>query len=169
MPLSLSLSFFVFYLHVSGSSSLMALRCNESNLLFDSQTILPAITLIHSGQWILMTMKPVSCEDIFSTSCVSVAGMVLLFHSPPKGEQHLCPFVVASWVNYVVFMQGNCFTVECTEQCSSLTLFSSWKHFEVTGLCSPLSALTFLYEPHNNAEAITPWVNCFEKLDCFAK
>ena len=74
----------------------MALRCNESNLLFDSQSILPAITLILSGQWILMTMKVVSCEDTFSTSCVSDAGMVLLFHSPPREEQHLCPFVVVS-------------------------------------------------------------------------
>lgn len=37
---------------------------NESNLLCDSQAILPAITLIHSGQWILMTVKPGSCEEI---------------------------------------------------------------------------------------------------------
>lgn len=62
--LSPSLFFFATYLHVSGFRCLMVLRCNESNLLCDSQTILPAITLIHSGQWILMTMKPGSCEDI---------------------------------------------------------------------------------------------------------
>lgn len=60
--LSASLVSFVFYLHVSDSSSLMVLRRNESNLPGDSRTILPAITRIHSGQWILMTMKPGSCE-----------------------------------------------------------------------------------------------------------
>lgn len=67
--LSLSLCLFFLwssYLHVSGFRFLMVPRCNESNLLCDSQTILPAITLIHSGQWILMTMKPRSCEDIFA-------------------------------------------------------------------------------------------------------
>lgn len=58
------LFFFVSYLHVSGFRCLMVLRWNESNLLCDSQTILPAITLIHSGQWILMTMKAGSCEEI---------------------------------------------------------------------------------------------------------
>lgn len=52
------------YLHVSGFCCLMVLRWNESNLLGDSQAILPAITLIHSGQWILMTMKPGGCEEI---------------------------------------------------------------------------------------------------------
>lgn len=62
--LSLFFFFFVSYLHVSGFRCLMVLRWNESNLLCDSQTILPAITLIHSGQWILMTMKAGSCEEI---------------------------------------------------------------------------------------------------------
>lgn len=58
------LFFSVAYLHVSGFCCLMVLRWDESNLLCDSLAILPAITLIHSGQWILMTMKPGSCEDI---------------------------------------------------------------------------------------------------------
>lgn len=61
--------FFVSYLHVRGSCCLMVQRWNESNLLCDSQAILLAITLIHSGQWILMTMKPGSCEEIFKLSC----------------------------------------------------------------------------------------------------
>lgn len=69
VPFSLTLSFllllfFVRYLHVIGFCCLMVLRWNESNLLSDSQAILPAITLIHSGQWIIMTMKPGSCEEI---------------------------------------------------------------------------------------------------------
>lgn len=61
----LSLFFFWAAIYMSVAfRCLMVLRWNESNLLCDSQAILPAITLIHSGQWILMTMKPGSCEDI---------------------------------------------------------------------------------------------------------
>lgn len=55
---------FVRYLHVIAFRCLMVLQWNESNLLSDSQAILPAITLIHFGQWAIMTVKPRSCEDI---------------------------------------------------------------------------------------------------------
>lgn len=87
--------FFVCYLHVIAFRCLVVLHWNESNLLSDSGAILPAIMLIHSGQWILMTMKSGSCEEI-------LWALVLVTPSwPPQSLPHLPPFTFS-----LIYMQN---------------------------------------------------------------
>ncbi len=160
--------FFVCYLHVSGFRCLMVLRWNESNLLCDSQTILPAITLIHSGQWILMTMKPGSCEDILQAlvlvtlvrlsracSLVLFTSKKTLFFGWYAASKSL--FIGLCWTmqSFFIFMLVKCFSVKCLLNNTSLCLLSS-KHLEkkvalfvdskLPGRCWLISRLTFFYE-----------------------
>lgn len=158
------LLFFAFYLHVSGFHDLMVLRCTESNLLCDSQTILPAITLIHSGQWILMTMKPGSCEDILEALVlVTLVRLSMWWQSRSIDLWKRCSILVFfCWsvlkknlniLTSQISMHVSCFYAKCLLGIIFFpTLFSSrsiWNRGVLTtaprlpGHCTLQSGLTF--------------------------
>lgn len=120
----------------------MVLRWNESNLLCDSQAILPAITLIHSGQWILMTVKPGSCEEILQA--LALVTLVWLSRVGALCHFHLwrCFLTICDVLTLFLFQtfvaQGTHFDLLWE------LLLCTYSNTRRTGLCHLRNSLLFI-------------------------